>query len=309
MTGVDTVGSMVISIDAELGWGFHDFETPPPDRLEAGRAGWRTLLDIFEAADVPATWAVVGHLFLEECDGIHADHPAPDGWFDRERGRWRDRPDLRFGADLVEEIVESSVAHEVASHSFSHVLFDEPMTTRDLARAEIQASKDAASPFGIDFDSFVFPRNGVGHLDALADAGFSSYRSDVLRPESRVGRSAAKLASVLDPGRIELVAPRVDESGLVDLPPSLYLFGFEGRARSLADRVGTDPIVRQATHAIDRASREGGIFHAWLHPNNIRSRSDADRIRSIVEYAAESRSEGALRIETMSEIAERTLSR
>lgn len=305
--GDPVVGSVVFSLDAELGWGFHDHEDPPADRVAAGRTGWRTLLDTFERHGVPATWAVVGHLLLEDCDGVHADHPSPDGWFARERGAWRDRPDLRFGVDLVEAVAEADVDHEIGCHSFSHVLFDDPRTTRAVARAELAAAVEAAEPHGIEYESFVFPRNGVGHRDLLADAGFRAYRSGAATPESRVGRVAEKLLAAADPGRVELVEPTVDEHGLVDVPPSLFCFGFEGAARTAMEALGSDPIVRQAKHAVDRASRTDGVFHAWLHPNNLLTDRDGRRMESIVEYAAEKRERTDLRIETMAEVAERTL--
>lgn len=65
------------------------------DRADAGRTGWRRLRSIFEPHDVPAMWAV-GHVLLDGCDGVHADHLSIDGWFDCERSEWRSRPDLRL---------------------------------------------------------------------------------------------------------------------------------------------------------------------------------------------------------------------
>jgi peptidoglycan/xylan/chitin deacetylase (PgdA/CDA1 family) len=137
------MGSVVVSIDAELGWGFHDHEEPPSSRIDAARSGWHTLLDVFDTYDVPATWAVVGHLFLETCDGVHANHPSIDGWFDRERESWTTRPDLRFGRDLVAATVDADVDHEIACHSFSHVLFDDSRVTREIASAEVAAAAGA----------------------------------------------------------------------------------------------------------------------------------------------------------------------
>jgi peptidoglycan/xylan/chitin deacetylase (PgdA/CDA1 family) len=300
------VGSVVFSLDAELGWGFHDYADPPLDRVEAGRTGWRTLLDLFETHDVPATWAVVGHLLLEDCDGVHADHPSLDGWFAREQGEWRDRPDLRFGADLVEAVAEADAGHEIGCHSFSHVLFDDPRITREIARAELTAAIEVADRHGIEYASFVFPRNGVGYRDLLAETGFTCYRGDTATAESRIRRTAEKLLTTAAPGRVELVEPTVDEYGLVDVPPSLFCFGFEGTARTAIEALAEDPIVRQARHAIDRASRTDGIFHAWLHPNNLRTERDARRMASIIEYAARTRARTDLRIETMADVAERT---
>jgi len=299
------MGSLVVSVDAELGWGFADHDEPPTARVDAARDAWRFLLDLFQTHDLPATWAVVGHLFLEDCDGVHADHPAPEGWFARERSHWRSRPGVRFGPNLVQATLSSPVDHEVACHSFSHVLFDDPDLTREMARAEVRAAIDAAADHGVDFESFVFPRNRVGHRDVLAEFDFSCYRGRGTATGGRVRRTARKLGSVIDPDRVDLVRPTVDEYGLVDVGPSLFLFGFEGWARSVTERAWCDPIVRQATRGIDRASREDAVCHLWLHPNNVRSERDRRRMREVVAHAATRRDEGELRIETMAEVADR----
>ena len=41
------MGAVVISIDAELGWGFHDYpaEERPTDRIERSRWGWTQLAE------------------------------------------------------------------------------------------------------------------------------------------------------------------------------------------------------------------------------------------------------------------------
>ncbi|MFC7194616.1 polysaccharide deacetylase family protein [Halosimplex aquaticum] len=135
-----TVGSVVVSVDAELGWGFVDYDSPPESRVESGRSGWRTLCRLFDAYDVPATWAVVGHLFHEACDGRHPDHPAGPEWFAPEREQWADRPDLTCGPELIERVRESGPDHEIGSHTYSHVLFGDDQTTGDVAAAEQRAA-------------------------------------------------------------------------------------------------------------------------------------------------------------------------
>lgn len=71
------VGTVVISLDAELAWGVHDLEDPPATRIERARGSWLDLIEPFEAFEIPATWAIVGHLFLEECDGGLARDVSP----------------------------------------------------------------------------------------------------------------------------------------------------------------------------------------------------------------------------------------
>ncbi|AWB28316.1 polysaccharide deacetylase family protein [Halococcoides cellulosivorans] len=300
-----TAGTLVISIDAELGWGFHDLDDRPVDRIAAARTGWRRLLSVLDAHRVPATWAVVGHLLLSACDRTHADHPAIDDWFAAERNGWRAHPEWRFAPDLVAAVATSRTDHEIAAHTFSHTPLADDRVTPAIARAELAANRRVAHARGIDLDSAVFPRNAIAHREALVDAGITCYRAGG-PSRGRLRRTAAKLRDAATP-RARLVEPCIDAYGLVTIPPSLYLFGFEGRPRQVANRLGVDPIVRQARHGIDRACREGAIFHVWLHPNNLQTAADVDRVRSIVAYAAARRDAGQLRIETMGTVAERVL--
>lgn len=303
------MGSVVFSVDAELGWGFSDHEEPPASRVDAARAGWRTLLDVFDAHHVASTWAVVGHLFLDDYDGVYADHPAVEGGFEHEAGTWLGRPELRFGSDLVEEIREATVDHELACHSFSHVLFGARETTRAIARAELELSIEVAGAVGVEFESFVFPRNAVGHRDLLAEFGFRCYRGARATSDNRLRRVAEKLVATAGVTGVDLAEPMVDEYGLVDVAPSLYLFGFEGWPRRVATSLWDDPVVGLAKRGIDRASREDGLFHLWLHPNNLRTDRDVERVRRIVAHAAARRDGTDLTIETMADVAARVVDR
>lgn len=299
--------TVVISIDAELSWGFHDWAKPPRARIDAARQGWGQLLDLLETFQLPATWAVVGHLFLDDCDGRHAGHPAPAGWFEAERDRWRDRPEVRFGSDLLEELLSSPVAHEIACHSFSHVLFDESRTSRELARAELSACEQAARDWGISFDSFVFPRNHVGYRDLLAEAGYRCYRGRAPSAtlDGRFGRPLSKLAqATLIESTPPVVSPTVDEYGLVNIPASLFLFAIDGLPRRVIEPIWGNPVVREVQRGVDAVIEEGGVFHVWLHPNNLTDEAQVRQLRACLEYIEEQVARTDLTVETMASVAE-----
>nr|WP_193570807.1 polysaccharide deacetylase family protein [Halorubellus sp. JP-L1] len=290
-----------------MAWGFADRDDPPVERVEAARDAWTWLLDLFDEHSVPATWAVVGHLFLEDCDGRHATQSAPDDWFAFERTTYAKRPDLRFGPDLVDAIAAARADHEIGSHSFAHLLFDDDDLSRTAADADVERAVAVAADHGIDLDAFVFPRNVVGHRDVLADHGFRTYRAAGAGTRSRLARVTGKLRGVMDPDRLPLVEPTVDEHGLVAVPPSLYLFGFEGVARDVLSTVWTDPVVRQAHWLVDRAATEDGVCHLWLHPNNVVDDAARDRLRAIVEHVGRRRDQGLVDVETMGDVADRVL--
>lgn len=300
------MGTVVISVDAELGWGHHDHETPPADRLEAARPGWSRLVDLFDRFELPATWAVVGHLLLEDCDGEHGDHPAPEGWFAWERDSFRSRPELRFGRGLVDDLLEADVDHDVGCHTFSHVVFGAPETTRELARAEIRASVAAAADRDVSMRSFVFPRNIVGHRDVLADGPFTCYRvvppvasHGALRPVRKLSRATL--------GDQFLVEPWRDEYGLVAVPRSLYLFGFEDPFRAAVEPFLGDPIVRMVRRGLQQATRDDGLFHVSLHPNDLTSQRKVRRVEAVLSTIAEWRRDPSIDVETMRDVADGVL--
>lgn len=299
----------MISIDAELGWGHHDREDPPERRLANARRGWSRLGDLLDRYQVPATWAVVGHLMLEDCDGVHADHPLSPEWFARESGEWDGRPELRFAPDLVDDVLSADVDHELACHGFSHAPLDHVHASRRVMRAELDACIEVARAWDVEFSSFVYPRNRIGHRDVLAEYGFTCFRGSspkgrhairTLRPFQKVARG-----TVTSPAT---VTPTIDEHRLVDVPGSMYLFGFEGWLRTAAEALWADPMVEQAERGIDAvAGRDGGVFHVWFHPNDLRSPRDVVRVERFLRYLADRREETPLEVETMAEVAARTL--
>ena len=169
------MGTVVISIDAELGWGFHDYapEDRPADRIERSRWGWERLAGILDEFRVPATWAVVGHLFESECNGAHVGHPSPSGWFAHERGETPMAEQYRFAPELVGALAESDLGHDIGSHTYSHVELDADYASEALVRAECDRAIEAAEAVGLSMESFVFPRNRVGHRETLAEMGFT----------------------------------------------------------------------------------------------------------------------------------------
>jgi peptidoglycan/xylan/chitin deacetylase (PgdA/CDA1 family) len=301
------MGTVVLSIDAELCWGFHDWNSPPQDRLASARSGWQSLLSLCDEFDIPATWAIVGHIMLEDCDGEHLEHPTPPGWFDHERGPDAYPRDWRFGQDLVEATRDAGVDHDIGSHTFSHVELGAPTTSHRLARAELAANITAARQWGVEPTSFVFPRNNVGNRRVLAAYGFRCYRG--VRPDEQQTEPITRRFRKLARGTVRtepppIVRPKIDSYGLVNVPASLFLFGFEGTARSVLTSLTEDPIVRQAKRGIDAAADSDGVFHMWLHPNNITTDQDVDRVRTIFSHLERRRNATDLQVRTMADVAD-----
>ena len=302
------MGTVVLSIDAELAWGFHDLPDPPMERIRVARDAWRWLLAELDDWHIPATWAVVGHLFHDECDGRHDSLTVPPGWFDRDPGGTHHDKRRWFGSGLIDAIREAETQHDIGCHTYSHLSINTPGVTAAMFEQELSTFQALAEERDIEATSFVYPRNVIGYRPLLAQYGFRGYRGlppmpwhfhTPLRPATKAislygGEEAAPM-----------VSPRVDEFGLVDVPASLYLYGFEGPLANGMRKLAGDPILRAARRGIERVATQPGVFHLWLHPNNLVSRRERVRLRAILATIDRTRSQRSLTVRTMEEVIDR----
>lgn len=184
-------GTVVISLDFELGWGHKRLRPEYVKKLRRYEPEIERKLDelvtIFDVHDLKATWGVVGKL-LED-----GDDP------------------LFHNSDVVETVIDSDVAHEIGLHSHAHRPYD--TLTRERAREDVTRGIDALARFDVEPTSFIFPRNEIEHADVLAECGFRCYRAGNDR------RVSNPIANVVP----SIAAPGVGESGLVSVPGSLFL--------------------------------------------------------------------------------------
>lgn len=116
-------------MEIELGWGSvfspsterHSQFSGPERTLETKRL--QQLLALCEKYDLPISFDVVGHLLLNSCDGHNAPHQE---WF-QEYDPMDDKNNsaLYYAPDMVAEISNSNIPHEICSHTYSHIPTDE----------------------------------------------------------------------------------------------------------------------------------------------------------------------------------------
>jgi peptidoglycan/xylan/chitin deacetylase (PgdA/CDA1 family) len=291
----------VISLDMELAWGL--MSNPEDERLtllrndpQEGRGTVSFLLELFERYNIPATWAVVGHLFFDS-DGaeesVHQEMPQfKEGAID-----WVYYSDIRrnhlyCGKDIVQKILASSIRHEIGLHGFFHIPFSE--CSREVARAEVEQGIRAANKLGITPKSFVFPKNRIGHIDVLKENGIQIYRG---KNKFHQREADQKLLVWMVNGAIDKIraAPVsvLRRDGIWELPSSTGFY--HPRFRS--------PFPWRARLGLYQAIRARKVFHIWLHPWNLllyeRLREDLERFLALV---AQKRDQGKIEVMTMGEI-------
>lgn len=294
-------GRFIVCFDFELAWGRFD-KVFDEDYLAQVRLTRKkvvpSLLAILERHDLPATWAVVGHLMLRACDGVHSElepyrpEHCPD-WFSRDAGGEDDGDSVWMCRDVVEQIAACPTPQELASHSFSHVDFGHPALSRKRAMQELELTRDLIAGFDQEMRTHVFPRGRCGHLDVLKEAGVQVYRT-LPQPPSGFGSGLARFTAEAFALRPPLVTPERDEMGMLKADGGM-LFNRRGRYRSAI------PMPRRVVRAIkgiNAAAREGGVFVLWSHPRDFATDQEImlRAFNEICAHAAKMRDTGRLEI-------------
>ncbi len=311
-------GIFTISLDFELIWGTADLFGVENFRqaceIEREEVVDR-LLDLFNEFKIPATWCTVGHLFLENCQSASGEkHPE----IARPRHKWHEADwfihdpcsnevsePLFYGKSLVEKILGSTVKQEIGSHSFSHIIFGDGGCSVESARTDIAECVKAAEKFGIELNSFAFPRDKVGYLEILSEFGFTTYRGAIPKwyeqGETRsIVKRLAHLWDVITAASPPTVLPEYEPGGLLNIPGSMIFFPMHGIRRYIP----MSRRVKRARKGLDLAASEKRIFHLWFHPTNMSFEIDRmfDGLREILEYAEKLREKGELETLSMIEI-------
>ena len=314
-------GIFTISIDTEMAWGTFDCGGHISFRkaYDQYRPIIQKLLGLFEKYEIQATWAIVGHLFLDRCEKENGIvHPNilrprydwyPKDWFSEDPGTNIQKDSIWYGKDIVEMILRCRTSQDIGSHSFSHIVYSDPKSSKEIVQLDLTQCLMLATEKNIKLKSFVFPRNAIAHLDLLERHGFRAYRS---HPELknvrthhvplwRRGYILLKDMIPLSPPVHEIV--KDTHYSLLNIPASMQFRYMYGLSQFIF------PHVRylKAKQGLKKAVSQKKNFHLWLHPINFAWKSEMlfKEFEKILQYATCLRSQDQLDILSMAEISEK----
>ncbi|MFD1515794.1 polysaccharide deacetylase family protein [Halomarina rubra] len=308
-------GTVTMSLEVELGWGVARYGLL--DKISPGRERetrrLHALLDCCATHDVPITFNVVGHLFLESCDGDH-EGPYPEGWFDVDPGTSVEEDPLFYAPDLVEAILDAETAHELCTHTFSHVECGE--LPPEAVAHDLRTARDIHEEHGIDeFVSLVPPRHSSPPRDVLRDVGIETvrvphYRSpDFGEPKTPLHKLVAILNGphpIAEPhlidGVVETYSPVYKTLAAEYLPLGEY--DTHPAYRWIPRETGKKLHRRYHERALDRAVETGGHIHLWSHLYDVANDHQWPQIEALIADIGERVERGELEVKTMAEVNE-----
>jgi peptidoglycan/xylan/chitin deacetylase (PgdA/CDA1 family) len=310
--GVRVQGRFIVSLDCEGKWGMADALAPYHHRDLTDRAlaeVYDRLVAMLARHDVPATFAYVMAFTLTREERrdfalqLLPEEGKQDDWLEH---YWAD---LRAGREEgwfqphALDVVKADGRHEIACHSFCHRPMDDLSLSDEGARAELAVAARVAALKQVRLSTFIFPRNGVGNLAALRDAGYLGYRLKLARPAGLLGRFVRLTEEWNMRAAVQVGEPAAPDA-LVRIPPG-YFFNWRFGGRRYVPAAVT---IHRWKNLLDRTAAQGGVAHLWLHPHNlITGPGTAETLEQVLAYAASLRDAGRILIQTQQEYCETLL--
>ena len=313
-------GVFIISLDTEMAWGWVEKSKNLVLKMTNGedvRDIIDFLLSLFEDAGIAATWAIVGHLFLDSCQlVVGRKHPEiirpkylwlKHDWFLNDPCSSLSSDGLWYGKDIVEKIKNCRIPQDIGCHTFSHILLGDNRCDEKCVHSDLQKCMTLAEGMDINLRSFVAPRGSNGHLHILRDYGFTSFRGGITQWHNALPfRQLRRLLNFVNE-IIQLTPPTVfpsEKDGLMKIPGSMSLSSNHGIRKVI-------PIswrFNRAKKGIDRAVSKNGIFHLILHPHSLAWKGNMPLkilFEDIIRYAVHMRDKGVLDIKSMKQVTEK----
>ncbi len=309
-------GMVILSFDTEQVWGHSDYcnEAQFLERYPGAFEAHDKLLDRLCAADIPATWFMVGGLALRGSQGARDTRMVglPAAWTSTvPAGSERTAPGW-YRHSFVKRLREAQPRQEIGLHGgLIHLIWSDRRVTRDIARRELAEGVRALNELGVSPSSFSFPREQERYYDLLPPYGISCYRGRTPTLAMRLGRTIpGSIVRILDEMRRATpppVWPREVMPGLWNIPASLFLYPI-GKSRSRL--VPLRSRVERFRRGIDAAVRHRGIFHYCLHPDNLAEAPGGfSMFDDILEQLVRRRERGDIEIATLADVTGRMLAK
>jgi peptidoglycan/xylan/chitin deacetylase (PgdA/CDA1 family) len=293
--------ALILSLDFELFWGVADSRTIAQYRrnVEGEWVAIPKILALFRQYGIRATWATVGMLMCRDYSQWQAIRPSALPDYDRPKCSTysldsivRENPRLFFSQQLVKQILDTP-GQEIGSHSYSHYFCGEEGATPEQFAADLVCARDVGRELGVEYRSFVFPRNQVKdkYLVELKKAGYRVfrgnpdhwlYRDGHFVPGGIAGRTVRKADSyfALSGNHVSYSRNRKTDEGLQDIPASFFLRPASG------NRILDSLHLNRVKRGMLQAAATDGTFHLWWHPHNFGINLDQNikNLESILQY-------------------------
>jgi hypothetical protein len=303
-------GIAILSFDTEQIWGHLDYLNDAQflKRYPGAIDAHDRLLQHLCAADIRATWFVVGGMALPGSNGREdlRMKGLPADWTSRIPPETERTAPLWYRRSFVDRLREASPQQEIGLHGgLTHLIWTEPGVTREVAERELAEGARALQEAGVSPYSFSHPREQEKYHDLLPKHGIGCYRSKTPTLDFRLGRTlpgaALRILNEMRRGTPPPVWPSQTSAGLWAIPASLFLYPIgpsRTRFAALKSR------VQRFRRGLETAARHKGIFHYCFHPDNLTESPDGfSMLDDMLALLIKARRAGDIQVSGMGDVA------
>ena len=321
-------GKFVISLDFELIWGVLDRPTLPSylKNIEGVQSALPSLLEMFDAFDVHATFSTVGLLFLNDQEAFKNHIPEQIPQYNNDRlSPYEVRDELRTGyltnplfcyaPHLIHEI-QKYPKQEISTHTYSHYYCLELKQTVDQFRIDLKKAIEVAQQFNIEITSLVFPRNQFNddYLRVCKELGIICVRGNepswLYEARNKSNENQFRRALRLTDAYFNISGHNcytdqdLKNGQLINIPSSRFLRPYSSKLKAF-DSLRLARIKSGMTHA----AKHNKTYHLWWHPHNfgIHQEANFSFLKKILEHYRVLNDRHNFVSYTMSDLAKRLL--
>lgn len=263
------VARFILSFDCEGKWGVADHLTPQLHQHLSDASlmrAYRDLITVLDDYAIPATFAFVGcytipkaqlDATLPKLQGL-AQHfsdylgPVLADYTEGSREGW-------VGDWALDMVANATSSHELGLHGITHVPWNHPAMNEARAREELALAYDAGFPITAQTSTYIYPRNAVAYTHLLAEHGIMAYREAKPR--------GSRMASLLS--EFDLFTKPEADIAHAETPMPIPAGHFINWRHGLRTLVPVEVTRQRARAMLQRATKNGGIVHYWMHPENL----------------------------------------
>ena len=301
-------GVFVISLDTEFIWGRINDPTLVNfiDDISKTRNVILKLIDLFEKYEIPVTWAVVGAMIdnNNRMANINEIYPNLTKELLEEKYNSNQKNSLIYANDILQSILNSSIKHEIASHSYFHLEYGKASEKQVIL--DLSYMTDALNNEKLNTYTHIFSRNNIGHKNLLEKFGIQYYRGKDIFFFENYPKYLKKILYQLDMllGWTPSVSEPIKDGDLINIPGSMI---FRIPKYGVQKFISAKTLEKKAMKGIKNAILKKQIFHLWFHPFNFAHKENEhfNALENILKYVSNQQKQNQIQILTMHSIGKK----
>ena len=268
--------NFTLSLDFELRWGTLELPKKYDENILGARKAVPLMLKLFEKYKVEAIWATVGLLFCKDYDDYEKFMPDTVPKYKNSKlnafyfkpGKNEKEDKLHYANSLI-KLIKETPGQEIASHSYSHFVADDPFQTKKNFDDDCKASKKIAKElFNIDLKTYVFAKNRINqnYFSTLHKYGFTRIRvpSNGHDSSKKILHRIIRTINVFFP-----IISVFDKSKVYEYENLTFIYANKFLRPAFKSNLLNLFMIKKIKKEMTYAAKNNLDYHLWWHPHNF----------------------------------------